>query len=90
MPKFRKKPVVIEAVQWDGRTEPLIEMLPEDPNQPGYTTWPEHFTLNNDVLYITTLEGEMRCDIGSWVIKGVNGEFYPCANDIFEKTYEAV
>ncbi|WP_407690379.1 hypothetical protein [Salimicrobium halophilum] len=41
-------------------------------------------------LRIETLEGTMRADVGDYVIKGVNGEFYPCKPDIFEKTYEAV
>jgi hypothetical protein len=42
------------------------------------------------MLIIYTLEGEMRCRQGDWIIKGVKGEFYPCKNDIFEATYEAV
>ena len=41
-------------------------------------------------LIIETLEGDMKCSIGDWIIKGVNGEFYPCKPDIFEKTYDKV
>ena len=41
-------------------------------------------------LSVHTLEGDMRASVGDWIIKGVNGEFYPCKPDIFEKTYEAV
>lgn len=45
---------------------------------------------HGEVIYIDTLEGVMRADCGDWIIKGVNGEFYPCKPDIFEKTYEPV
>jgi hypothetical protein len=84
--QFRKKPVVIEARQ-------LIDDLR---NHTEIATW---ITVNGgdvDVpfaepcLFIATMEGRMRADIGDWVIKGVKGEFYPCKPDIFEATYEAV
>lgn len=65
--KFRKKPVVIEAVQFTG------ENVAECKGFAG-----------------SKMEGEMRCRQGDWIIKGVKGEFYPCKNDIFEATYEAV
>ncbi|MFF9309907.1 hypothetical protein ACF1BS_03260 [Streptomyces sp. NPDC014748] len=45
---------------------------------------------DGDVFYIHTLEGEMRATDGDWIIKGVAGEFYPCRDDIFRATYEAV
>lgn len=87
--KFRKRPVVIEAVQLDG-TEAAFDAaiafmggasgahnghLPDtDPNK----SW----------LYIDTLEGQMTAKTGDWIIKGVQGEFYPCKPDIFAATYE--
>ncbi len=79
MAKFRKKPVVIEAIQFLGTNLPEIEsFLPVG-------------KYNDDgTIGIVTLEGVMRADIGDWIIKGVNGEFYPCKPDIFQKTYEAV
>ena len=46
--------------------------------------------IRGESLYIKTLEGDMFAPIGSYIIKGVNGEFYPCREDIFEKTYEEV
>lgn len=46
--------------------------------------------LNEGKIYIETLEGVMTATEGDWIIKGVNGEFYPCKPDIFEKTYEPV
>lgn len=75
--KFRKKPVVIEAWQF---TVDNLPSIPEWINQDG---------LAGESLFIDTLEGTMRADTGDWIIKGVNGEVYPCKPDIFEKTYEA-
>lgn len=49
-----------------------------------------HFDNKGEYLSIETLEGTMRADINDYIIKGVNGEFYPCKPDIFEKTYEKV
>lgn len=45
---------------------------------------------NNPYIPVETLEGTMRASVGDYIIKGVNGEFYPCKPDIFEKTYEKV
>ena len=82
MPKFRKKPVVIEAVQWTGKN--LVEMQ----SFIGAGEYTEGFT--DDFLVIKTLEGEMRAMPGDWIIKGVKGEFYPCKPDILEQTYDPV
>lgn len=82
--KFRKKPVVIDAVLWDGAAGTLFPLAPfENASAP-----PE--VLEDRRLAITTLEGTMIADIGDWVIKGVKGEIYPCKPDIFEATYERV
>lgn len=73
MPKFRKKPVIIEAVQYKGQ---YVEgFLRDGPN------W---------CPVIETMEGQMRADIGDWIITGVKGERYPCKPDIFAATYEPV
>lgn len=86
MGKFRKKPVIIDAVQFTDdsfeTTQAINELL--DPLRVSYRN-PKH-----PVLIIDTLEGEMTARIGDWIIKGVNGECYPCKPDIFEKTYEPV
>lgn len=84
MPKYRKKPVVIEAVQW------IISNAEEV----------REFSKNNDcevvvkedmgVVTIDTMEGVMTAFIGDWIIKGVQGELYPCRPDIFEMTYDEV
>lgn len=80
--KYRKKPVVIEAIQYDGtnRNDILIKL--------GLNSIGEDF-LSRD-LFIETLEGDMKASKGDYIIKGVKGEFYPCKPDIFEMTYEQV
>lgn len=81
--KFRKKPVEIEAVQWDVTldAESAIEAM-----GCRFKIRPD----NPDYIIISTLEGEMQANPWDWIIKGVAGEFYPCKPEIFEKTYEPV
>lgn len=77
MAKYRKKPVVIEAVQYTGQNfGEMDEFVGGDAE------------LRDGQLFIATLEGEMRASLGDWIIKGVKGEFYPCKPEIFEATYE--
>lgn len=76
--KYRKRPVVIEAVQWTGSNEKEVYDFAGD----------KYFLTPFRELKIETLEGEMMASVGDFIIKGVNGEFYPCKPDIFEKTYE--
>lgn len=84
MPKFVKKPVVIEACQFDGANITEVE------NFVGKKL-PTVISSNEDTqLVVSTLEGDMKASKGDWIIKGVNGEFYPCKPDIFEKTYDVV
>jgi len=82
MAKFRKKPVEIEAIQFIGTKENVEEIRNLDNN----IIW--HF--NQNLLSIPTLEGTMTAQLNDWIIKGVNGEVYPCKPDIFEKTYDKV
>jgi len=82
MPKYRKKPVVIEAVQWTGKHGNLLEVT----NLAGDTG--RLVEKEGDTLFIQTLEGKMEANIGDWIIKGVKGEVYPCKPDIFDMTYE--
>ena len=79
---FRKKPVVIKAVQWTGDMGKVIELVGHD--LPTYG--PPH----DGALRIATLEGDHACLLGDWIIRGIKGEFYPCKPDIFAATYEAV
>ncbi len=75
--KFRKKPVVIDAVRWTGDMVPVTVLVGHDLQPFG-----------DGALCIHTLEGDHRCDLGDWIIKGVKGELYPCKPDIFAMTYE--
>lgn len=93
MAKYRKKPVVIEAYQYEG-----------DFVSSGNWTAPDwvNEAYNNGILvykevdntppelYVKTIEGDMKCNYKDYIIKGVKGELYPCKPDIFEKTYEQV
>lgn len=82
---YRKKPVVIEAVQWLNRKI----VCPPGPLWFNQAEERCDIRLAGDVLYIKTLEGEMRADVGDWIIRGVKGEIYPCKPDIFAATYES-
>lgn len=83
--KFRKKPVVIEAVQFKDDSADTIIALQEFMQSDLRVSYAYP---DNPVIKIETLEGVMDASIGDFIIKGVNGEFYPCKPDIFEKTYE--
>lgn len=101
--KFRKKPVVIDAMQFKGgaaAATPIINWVLENG---GTARWMEEYEVpevdteySGDSLIIperitiSTLEGDMAANVGWWVIRGVKGEFYPCDPDIFEKTYTEV
>lgn len=88
--KFRKKPVVIDAEQFDGTPSSAVRVF-EAFNIPGGKFLPNYDDLSKDCdLLIPTLEGEMMASAGDWIVKGVKGEFYPVKPDIFEATYEAV
>lgn len=84
MTKYRKKPVVIEAVQFTVENKEAAftfvacgkEAVFDDQGNPQIKIW--------------TLEGSVTASLGDWIIKGVKGEFYPCKPDIFEMTYEEV
>lgn len=81
MAKYRKKPVVIEAIQWTGKKSwcDAWNFIPY-----------KKYEIEGECLLIKTLEGTMRASPGDYIICGVNGEYYPCKPYIFEKTYEKV
>lgn len=88
MPLFKKKPVVIEAMQFTTNNEagsPTMDAIVNWANQGSDVVRAWH---NGTDIFIATLEGEMRATVGDWIIRGVKGEFYPCKPDIFEATYE--
>jgi len=80
MPKFRKKPVVIEAVQFRSGEELCELALDVIAGRVRYA--------ENGTLLISTLEGDMLASSGDWIIRGVKGELYPCKPDTFYATYE--
>jgi len=80
--KFRKKPVVINAMQFSG--DNYLEVMKWAEGLAGQQGW--SFSVGQ--ISIDTLEGSMCADKGDWIICGVKGEFYPCKPDIFDATYE--
>lgn len=85
--KYRKKPVIIEAIQFEDNSDRIIEI---HEFMGGDTIRVNYEDKDNPYLKIETLEGIMKASVRDYIIKGVNGEFYPCKPDIFEKTYERV
>lgn len=81
MAKYRKKPVVIEVIQYDGIVQDVVDFAGLQNTEMNH---------EQTKLYIKTLEGDMLVSHGDYVIKGVKGEFYPCKPEIFEQTYELV
>lgn len=88
---YRKKPVLIEAFKWTGGPDQT-----EDPEwivqaiKEGKVFIERNVYHESCYLYIKTLEGEMKASPGDYIIKGIQGELYPCKPDIFEATYEQV
>lgn len=83
--KYRKKPVVIEAMQFTDKEKDAVYHWASGQQMNVYPAFDDN---RKPVLRIPTLEGEMTASIGDFIIRGVNGEFYPCKPDVFEKTYE--
>lgn len=92
--KFRKKPVVIEAIQFTKQSEPQVwDFLGDD--YLGSDDFGSHNPISGvgegtTTIRIRTLEGEITASEGDWIIRGIKGEHYPCRPDIFEATYEPV
>lgn len=76
MPKFRKKPITVIAIQYKGGKTTGVCFCDEVPL--------------GGKSHCHTLEGPLNVSVGDWVIKGIKGEFYPCKPDIFKMTYERV
>jgi hypothetical protein len=85
MSRYRKKPVVIDAVQWTGDNPNEVKALTGTQAVIDWAT-----TREDRTLVIPTLEGDHVARPGDWIIRGVKGELYPCQPDIFEATYEPV
>ena len=85
MAKYRKKPVIIDACLFDGNIRSIDDFPISEVRK---------FKLGSEngqyYLIIPTLEGDMKASKGDYIIKGINGEFYPCKPDVFEKTYDII
>lgn len=85
--KYRKKPVTIEAIQFEDNADCILAI--HRFVEQG-TTRVNYEDKDNPYIKIETLEGTIKASVGDYIIKGVNGEFYPCKPDIFAQTYEEV
>lgn len=99
--RYRKKPIVIEAVRFIGINSDgdptfdgdVAEWLVEacaGPEDHAGSIWVGRGLSRTFVLYVGTLEGSLIASPGDWIVRGIKGELYPVASDIFEATYEAV
>lgn len=88
--KAIKKPIEVECFKYDGDLincdgDYYVPDWAEEAHDKGILFYKDQYE-----LFIETLEGNMKVSVGDYIIKGVNGELYPCKPDIFEKTYEIV
>jgi len=90
MSLYRKKPIEVEAVQWDGQLLRHAPLWIHEAARTRTIVFRQEGEPATPVLMIHTLEGDMKASIGDYIIQGVNGEIYPCKPDIFEKSYESV
>lgn len=88
--KYRKKPVVIEAIRIESGNLKAVETFLAGREMPASYPPPKDWQINwgNSGVIICTLEGIMTAGPGDWIIRGVKGELYPCKDDIFQATYE--
>jgi len=84
--KYRKKPVIIEAIQFQDDADTITKI--SDFMQKDLSV--DYSDKNNPILKIQTLEGVMMANVGDYIIKGIKGEFYPCKPDIFKNTYTEI
>lgn len=90
MPKFRKRPVVIEAMQFRGPQVLDVDYMVAFDEWMDANQGDRHARYSGQTLIIPTLEGDHIASPGDWIIRGIQGELYPCKPDIFEATYEPV
>ena len=84
--RFRKKPVVIDAMQFIDNGDEVVTWA----KSLGADALCWSISATKTAIGIRTLEGEMQASSGDWIIRGVKGEFYPCKPDIFDATYVAL
>ena len=89
MPKFRKKPVIVQAIQWTGENlREVIDLAGLHPSANKWS-WPEYEQVVRDHgLKIFTREGPLMASVGHWIVRGDNGDVWPVADDYFRASYE--
>lgn len=90
MMRYRKKPVEIDAIQFDGTEGNAKKIIQTFQNPHRVILYHARKATGDPKLSIPTLEGKMVADVGDWIIRGIEGEIYPCKPGIFEQTYERV
>lgn len=88
--RCRKKPLEVEAYQWNGNLQELIKWAKSTPLKGSYTFEHKKGWFGKDVLLIKTNKGNMTAKRGDYVIKGIKGEFYPVNSTIFKDTYDII
>lgn len=82
--KYRKKPVVVDAIQYTGTNfKEILEFI-------GGQDERGKIDIHQNSIFIKTLEGDMEAKPNDWIIRGIKNELYPCKPDVFEETYEKV
>jgi hypothetical protein len=88
--KYRKKPIEVEAFQWNGNFTDLIKWTKSTPLRGSYNFEHKKGFFGKNSLLIKTNKGSMKAALGDWIIKGINNEYYPVRPDIFRQTYEKI
>ncbi|MFF0777056.1 hypothetical protein [Streptomyces sp. NPDC003720] len=89
MPRYRKRPVEIDAIHWTGHNlGAVLQFIDETKADTDVVEFNSASNPAESWINIHTLEGVMRADAGDWIIRGVKRELYPCKPDVFEQTYE--
>ncbi len=86
MAQYRRKPVVVDAIQWLGKVEDIEPLL----RLPRTASDKSNWKVDGQQLLIHTLEGTMTAELGDFIVCGVAGELYPCKPAIFQVTYEPI
>lgn len=88
--RYRKKPILVEALQWTGKNLADVENFVGQNwgRADAHEVFWDHEDSHEVVIFNSLEKAWVPCPLGSWIIRGVKGEFYPCAHDVFQATYE--
>lgn len=89
--KFRKKPITVSAIKWEGGSSQVLHnFLSNEWSRADAKGLPNFETTENVVVYNKAEQQWLNVPLGHWIIRGIEGEYYPCSPDIFKKTYEPI